>query len=48
MIIEAVVAALGGLWLETTPFAEAISRWIAPCAVGADGACLVLSTIAAR
>jgi uncharacterized membrane protein len=46
MTIAAVVAALGMLWLDTTPLAEAITRWILPSAVGADGARLVLSTIA--
>jgi uncharacterized membrane protein len=46
MTIAAVVAALGMLWLDTTPLAEAITRSILPSAVGADGARLVLSTIA--
>lgn len=46
MTIAAVGAALGMLWLDTTPLAEAITRRILPSAVGAEGARLVLSTIA--
>ena len=46
MAIAAIIVALGMLWLDTTPLAEAIGEWTAPSAVGADGARLVLSTIA--
>jgi uncharacterized membrane protein len=46
MTIAAVVVALGMLWLDTTPLAEAVTQWILPSTVGADGARLVLSTIA--
>jgi uncharacterized membrane protein len=46
MTIAAIGAALGMLWLDATPLGLAISRWSAPAAVGADGARLVLSTIA--
>jgi uncharacterized membrane protein len=46
MTIVAVAAALGMLWLDATPLGQAISRWSFPTAVGADGARLVLSTIA--
>jgi uncharacterized membrane protein len=46
MTIAGVGAALGMLWLDTTPLAEAITRRILPSAVGAEGARLVLSTIA--
>ncbi len=46
MAIVAVAVALGMLWLDATPVGQAISRWSFPAAVGADGARLVLSTIA--
>lgn len=46
MTIAAVVAALGMLWLETTALAETVSRWSGLAAIGAEGARLVLSTIA--
>jgi uncharacterized membrane protein len=46
MTIAAIVVALGMLWLDATPLGAAISEWSAPYAVGADGARLVLSTIA--
>jgi len=46
MTIMAVVAALSMLWLETTALAATFSRWTGPAAIGADGARLVLSTIA--
>jgi uncharacterized membrane protein len=46
MTIAAVAAAPGMLWLDTTPLGAEIGRWTAPSAVGAEGARLVLSTIA--
>jgi uncharacterized membrane protein len=46
MAIVAVVAALGMLWFETTALAATISRWTGQVAIGAEGARLVLSTIA--
>ena len=46
MTIAAIAAAPGMLWLDTTPLGVAIGQWPAPSAVGAEGARLVLSTIA--
>jgi uncharacterized membrane protein len=46
MAIASIIAAPGMLWLDTTPVGVAIGQWPAPSAVGADGARLVLSTIA--
>jgi uncharacterized membrane protein len=46
MAIAAIIAAPGMLWLDTTPVGVATGQWPAPSAVGADGADLLLSTIA--
>ena len=46
MTIAAVAAAFGIVWFETTPVGAWIGRWTAPSGVGAEGARLVLSTIA--
>jgi uncharacterized membrane protein len=46
MTVVAIGTALGMLVLDSTPFGRELGKWEAPAAVGADGARLVISTIA--